>query len=91
MSNNYIYPKETFKVSLELEVSVGFVGMWKGHGKDFLETKYESMLKDGTFSHLLKRIILDDLVKGEAFDIDSSEPFDRLCFTIKNSDNESEI
>ena len=28
MSNNYLYPKDTFKVNLELEVSLDFVGMW---------------------------------------------------------------
>ena len=91
MSNNYLYPKESFKLDLELEVSVDFVGMWKGHSKESLETNYEAMLKDGTFSHLLKKIILSDLTNGETFDIDGTEPFDRLCFTIKSLDTESEI
>ena len=85
MSNNYLYPKDTFKVNLELEVSLDFVGMWDGVGKSLLETRYKEMLEGGSLTTLLKKYILEDLVNGEAFDISNPEPFDRLCFTIKNA------
>lgn len=82
MSNNYIYPVEKFNIKLDLEVSVKFVGMWDGIPQEILESHYEKVLKDGDFEKMLKDYILTDL-RGEEFDVDQPEPFDRLAFTIK--------
>lgn len=84
MSNNYMYPTEKFKITLDLEVDVKFVGMWGGFGKEVLSKQYYEMLDNGDFHELLKEKILEDL-SGETFDCSDSEPFDRLCFEVTES------
>ena len=82
MSNRYIYPEQKFKVSLELEVNVSFVGMWGGISQDVFNERYQQMLKDGSFVELIKDKIMEDL-QGETFDCNNPEPFDRLCFDVE--------
>ena len=66
MSTRYIYPKQKFKISIELEVDVKFIGIWDGISKEVFEKHYQEMLLDGSFVKLLKDKILKDL-GGEAF------------------------
>ena len=82
MSTRYIYPKQKFKISIDLEVDVKFIGMWNGIDKDVFNHRYQEMLLDGSFIKLLKDKILKDL-GGESFYCDNSEPFDRLYFEVK--------
>lgn len=85
MSTNYIYPTETFKVSVDLDVKVQFVGMWDGISKEVFERRYQEMLANGEFAKLLKEKILEDL-EGESFDCNNPEPFDRLYFEVTESE-----
>ena len=87
MSNNYIYPDDKFKIQLDLEVSVNFVGMWKGVSKDLLETRYKEMLESGELESLLKDHILLELHCKE-FDINDPALFDRLSFETKEFEDE---
>ena len=81
MGNKYIYPTETFKVSIDLDVKVKFVGMWDGISAEAFNKRYQEMLTNGEFDKLLKEKILEDL-EGESFDCNDPEPFDRLCFVV---------
>ena len=87
MSNNYIYPNDKFKINLDLEVSIDFVGMWGGVSKDFLETRYNEMLESGELESLLKEHILLSL-HYKTFDVNNPEPFDRLSFETKEFEDE---
>ena len=82
MSTRYIYPKQKFKISIDLEVDVKFIGMWDGISKEAFEKRYQEMLANGEFAKLLKEKILEDL-EGESFDCNNSEPFDRLYFEVE--------
>ena len=84
MSTNYIYPTQTFKVSIDLDVKVQFVGMWDGFCAEAFNKFYQEMLTSGEFAKLLKEKILEDL-EGESFDCNNSEPFDRLYFEVTES------
>lgn len=84
MSTNYIYPTETFKVSVDLDVKVQFIGMWDGISTEVFNKRYREMLTNGEFAKLLKEKILEDL-EGESFDCNSPEPFDRLYFEVTES------
>ena len=84
MSTNYIYPTETFKVSIDLDVKVQFVGMWGGISAEAFNKRYQEVLTSGEFVKLLKEKILEDL-EGEPFDCNNPEPFDRLCFEVTES------
>lgn len=84
MSTNYIYPEETFKVSVDLDVKVQFIGMWGGISTEVFNKRYQEMLTNGEFTKLLKEKILEDL-EGESFDCNNPEPFDRLCFVVTES------
>ena len=81
MSNRYIYPTEKFKVKLDLEVEVKYVGVWDGFDSSFLQNRYNEMVQDGSFVEILKQSIMKDL-EGETFDWSNVEPFDRLCFKV---------
>ena len=81
MSNRYIYPTEKFKVKLDLEVEVEYVGVWDGFDSSFLQNRYNEMVQDGSFVEILKQSIMKDL-EGETFDWSNVEPFDRLCFKV---------
>ena len=81
MSNRYIYPTEKFKVKLDLEVEVEYVGVWDGFDSSFLQNRYNEMVQDGSFVEILKQSIMKDL-EGETFDMNIVEPFDRLCFVV---------
>ena len=87
MSNNYIYPNDKFKINLDLEVSINFVGMWGGVSKDLLETRYKEMLESGELESLLKEYILLSL-HSKTFEMNSPEPFDRLSFETKEFEDE---
>ena len=84
MSTNYIYPTETFKVSIDLDVKVQFVGMWDGMCAESFNKLYQEIYTSGEFVKLLKEKILEDL-EGEPFDCNNPEPFDRLCFEVTES------
>ena len=84
MGNKYIYPTETFKVSVNLDVKVQFVGMWDGIESEVFNKRYQEMLTSGEFAKLLKGKILEDL-EGESFDCNNPEPFDRLYFEVTES------
>ena len=81
MSNRYIYPTEKFKVKLDLEVEVEYVGVWDGFDSSFLQNRYNEMVQDGSFVEILKQSIMKEL-EGETFDWSNVEPFDRLCFKV---------
>ena len=81
MSNRYIYPTEKFKVKLDLEIDVKYVGVWDGFDSSFLQNRYNEMVQDGSFVEILKQSIMKDL-EGETFDMNIVEPFDRLCFEV---------
>ena len=81
MSNRQIYPTEKFKVKLDLEVEVEYVGVWDGFDSSFLQNRYNEMVQDGSFVEILKQSIMKDL-EGETFDWSNVEPFDRLCFKV---------
>ena len=81
MSNRYIYPTERFKVKLDLEVEVEYVGVWDGFDSSFLQNRYNEMVQDGSFVEILKQSIMKEL-EGETFDWSNVEPFDRLCFKV---------
>ena len=81
MSNRYIYPTEKFKVKLDLEIEVKFVGVWDGFDSSFLQNRYNEMVQDGSFVEILKQSIMKDL-EGETFDWSNVSPFDRLCFKV---------
>ena len=81
MSNRYIYPTEKFKVKLDLEVEVEYVGVWDGFDSSFLQNRYNEMVQDGSFVEILKQTIMKEL-EGETFDWSNVEPFDRLCFKV---------
>lgn len=82
MSNKYIYPKDKFKISLDLEVEVNFAGAWGGLDKDWLEQRYKDMLDSGELEVMLKDFILGEL-QYKTIEPNNPEPFDRLCFEIK--------
>ena len=84
MSNRYIYPTEKFKVKLDLEIDVRYVGVWDGFDSSFLQNRYNEMVQDGSFVEILKQSIMKDL-EGESFDCDNPEPFDRLYFEVTES------
>ena len=84
MSTNYIYPTQTFKVSIDLDVKVQFVGMWGGISAEAFNKRYQEIYTSGEFVKLLKEKILEDL-EGEPFDCNNPEPFDRLCFEVTES------
>ena len=84
MSNRYIYPTEKFKVKLDLEIDVKYVGVWDGFDSSFLQNRYNEMVQDGSFVEILKQSIMKDL-EGESFDCDNTEPFDRLYFEVTES------
>ena len=81
MSYRYIYPTEKFKVKLDLEIDVRYVGVWDGFDSSFLQNRYNEMVQDVSFVELLKQSIMKDL-EGEIFDMNCVEPFDRLCFKV---------
>ena len=81
MSTRYIYPEQKFKISIDLEVDVNFIGMWDGISTKVFDQIYQEMLSDGDFSELLKSKILEHL-SCETFDCYNLEPFDRLCFGV---------
>ena len=81
MSNRYICPTEKFKVKLDLEVEVEYVGVWDGFDSSFLQNRYNEMVQDGSFVEILKQTIMKEL-EGETFDWSNVEPFDRLCFKV---------
>ena len=54
MSTRYIYPEQKFKISIDLEVDVNFIGMWDGVSTKVFDQIYQEMLSDGDFSELLK-------------------------------------
>ena len=81
MSNRYICPTEKFKVKLDLEVEVEYVGVWDGFDSSFLQNRYNEMVQDGSFVEILKQSIMKEL-EGETFDWSNVEPFDRLCFKV---------
>ena len=81
MGNKYIYPTEKFKVKLDLEVEVEYVGVWDGFDSSFLQNRYNEMVQDGSFVEILKQTIMKEL-EGETFDWSNVEPFDRLCFKV---------
>ena len=81
MSSQYIYPTEKFKVKLDLEIDVKYVGVWDGFDSSFLQNRYNKMVQDGSFVEILKQSIMKDL-EGETFDMNCVEPFDRLCFKV---------
>ena len=81
MSNRYIYPTEKFKVKLDLEIDVKYVGVWDGFDSSFLQNRYNEMVQDVSFVEILKQRIMKDL-EGEIFDMNCVEPFDRLCFKV---------
>ena len=81
MSNRYIYPTEKFKVKLDLEIEVEYVGVWDGFDSSFLQNRYNEMVQDGSFVEILKQSIMKEL-EGETFDWSNVEPFDRLCFKV---------
>ena len=81
MRNRYIYPTEKFKVKLDLEIDVKYVGVWDGFDSSFLQNRYNEMVQDGSFVEILKQSIMKDL-EGETFDWSNVEPFDRLCFKV---------
>ncbi|MEG2273457.1 MAG: hypothetical protein RSC05_14400 [Acinetobacter sp.] len=85
MSNCYIYPTNKFKITLDLEVSVDHVSVWKGIGVEVLQQLYDEGVKDGSLIKLIKETIISDLTNGEAFDMTGCEPFDRLCFSLKET------
>ena len=82
MSNQYIYPTEKFNVKLDLEIEVKFVGVWDGISVEVISKRYQEMLTNGEFDKILKEKIIEDL-EGEPFDCNDPEPFDRLCFVVK--------
>ena len=84
MSSQYIYPTQTFKVSIDLDVKVQFVGMWDGISAEAFNKLYQEIYTSGEFVKLLKEKILEDL-EGEPFDCNNPEPFDRLCFEVTES------
>ena len=81
MSNRYIYPTEKFKVKLDLEIDVKYLGVWDGFDSSFLQNRYNEMVQDGSFVEILKQTIMKEL-EGETFDWSNVEPFDRLCFKV---------
>ena len=81
MGNKYIYPTEKFKVKLDLEIDVKYVGVWDGFDSSFLQNRYNEMVQDGSFVEILKQSIMKDL-EGETFDMNCVESFDRLCFVV---------
>lgn len=81
MSSQYIYPTEKFKVKLDLEIDVKYVGVWDGFDSSFLQNRYNEMVQDGSFVEILKQSIMKGL-EGETFDMNIVEPFDRLCFVV---------
>ena len=81
MSYRYIYPTEKFKVKLDLEIDVRYVGVWDGFDSSFLQNRYNEMVQDVSFVEILKQRIMKDL-EGEIFDMNCVEPFDRLCFKV---------
>lgn len=90
MSNNYIYPNLKVKITLDLEVDVNFVGMWGGTDIVEFHSIYNKMVEDGSFEELLKEKILEDL-HYETFDCTNPEPFDRLCFEVKEYEENSNV
>lgn len=87
MSNQYLYPQNKFTVNLNLEVDVKFVGMWKGFDQKIFNERYQEMLQDGSFVALLKEEIVYSL-ECMLFDCIEPEPFDRLCFEVKEVKND---
>ena len=81
MSNRYIYPTEKFKVKLDLEIDVKYLGVWDGFDSSFLQNRYNEMVQDASFVEILKQRIMKEL-EGEIFDMNCVEPFDRLCFKV---------
>ena len=84
MSTHYIYPEQKFKVSIDLEIDVKFVGLWDGISQDVFQQRYQETLSNGDFVKLLKDKILEDL-EGGSFDCCNPEPFDRLYFEVTES------
>ena len=84
MGYRYIYPTEKFKVKLDLEIDVKYVGVWDGFDISFLQNRYNEMVQDGSFVEILKQSIMKGL-EGESFDCDNPEPFDRLYFEVTES------
>lgn len=82
MANNYIHPEDTFLISLNLEVSVDSIGLWKGIHKDHLQKRYDEMIEDGSFAELLKSVILSDINYKE-YNRDNVDSFDTISFNVK--------
>lgn len=82
MANNYIHPEDTFLISLNLEVNVDSIGLWKGIHKDHLQKRYDEMIEDGSFAELLKSVILSDINYKE-HNLDNVDSFDTIIFNIK--------
>ena len=84
MSNRYIYPTEKFKVKLDLEIDVKYVGVWDGFDSSFLQNRYDEMKQDESFTQLLKDVVLGELTRRTYTNSDV-HPFDVICFDVEEN------